>query len=81
VRNGADEVSISMSIIFNTAETMTQMKALMLNQRIRAPMQRLGLAPQPVGADRSRDKFKAGLWNSAAHVAHATRFVLRRDPR
>jgi hypothetical protein len=79
VRNGADEVSISMSIIFNTAETVTQMKALMLNQRLRAPMRRLGLALRPVGANRRRDKLKAGLWNSAAHVAHATRFVFRRD--
>jgi len=81
VRNGAEEVSVSMSIIFNTAETVMQMKALMLNQRIRSPLQRMGLAPTAVGSHTGRDRLKANFWNSAASVAHAARFLLRRDAR
>ena len=69
VRNGADEVSISMSIIFNTAETMAQIKALMLNQRLRSRLGRFGLAPSPVGHDPARDHFKARLWNAGTRVA------------
>ena len=74
VRNGADAVSISMSIIFNADETMAQMKALMLNQRLRAPMRRLGMAPHPVGPDPRRDMQKARIWNSAARVARGVGF-------
>jgi hypothetical protein len=71
VRNGADEVSISMSIIFNTAETMAQIKALMLNQRLRRPMGWLGMTPHLVGPDPRRDMLKASVWNSAARLAHS----------
>jgi hypothetical protein len=70
VRNGGDEVSISMSIIFNTAETMAQIKALMLNQRLRENLRRFGMTPSPVGPNPRRDLLKASLWNSAASVAH-----------
>jgi len=81
VHNGADEVSISMSIIFNTAETVMQMKALMFNQRLRAPMQRLGMAPLAVGSNAGRDRLKAGVWNSAASVVHAMPFRSGRNAR
>jgi len=70
VRNGGDEVSISMSIIFNTAETMGQIKALMLNRHLRRPMGLLGMAPSVVGPNPRRDLIKASVWNSAASVAH-----------
>lgn len=69
VRNGPDAVSISMSIIFNTDETMAQIKALMLNQLLRAPLRRFGMSPGPVGVDPRRDTLKAAVWNSAARLA------------
>jgi hypothetical protein len=81
VRNGADEVSISMSIIFNTAETMAQIKALMLNQRLRAPLGRFGITPRPVGPDPRRDMLKASVWNSAARVARTVGRLAGRDHR
>lgn len=78
VQNGADDVSISMSIIFNTDETVAQIKALMLNQRLRSPMRRFGLVPHPVGLSPKRDMFKAGVWASAARVARIAGFNSKR---
>lgn len=78
VRNGADEVSISMSIIFNTAETVAQIKAMKLNRRLRGPLRRLGMTPRPVGPDPQRDLFKATMWNSAVQMARTVGLLSKR---
>lgn len=64
VRNGPGEVSISMSIIFNTDETRRMVHAMVLNSRLR----RLGLSPTPAGRSAWRDAAKAGLWRTGAKL-------------
>lgn len=61
VRNGSDDVSISMSIIFNTAQTMMWRKALTFNHTSRSILKRFGITPTPVGIDRWRDTTKSYL--------------------
>jgi len=71
VRNGLEDVSISMSIIFNTDETVRQSQAMLLNHRLRSGFRPLGLSPHPVGQAPWRDHLKAGLWAAGSRVAHA----------
>lgn len=59
VRNGSEDVSISMSIIFNTDQTMAWRSALNFNQRAR----KIGLAPAGVGSHPVRDMAKARMWS------------------
>jgi len=68
VRNGPDDVSISMSIIFNTDETRSQTRAMVLNHKLR---QGLRLRPHPVGMTPWRDAVKSGLWQTSSRLAHA----------
>jgi hypothetical protein len=69
VRNGSDDVSISMSIIFNTAETVVQSRALLFNHSLRPSLRRLGLSPEPVGSSFLRDSVKANLWRAGRKAA------------
>jgi Cupin-like domain len=64
VRNGQDDVSISMSIIFNTNESMAQIRAMLLNHRLR----RLGLRPRAVGQHPVLDGMKAKIWETGAQM-------------
>lgn len=62
VRNGADDVSISMSIIFNTEQSMAWRRALRFNHSARRVLKRVGLAPAPIGTQPWRDNTKAKAW-------------------
>ena len=64
VRNGSEDVSISMSIIFNTEESMRWRRALAFNHTARKYLQRMGMRPAPVGAAAWRDATKSGVWRS-----------------
>jgi hypothetical protein len=66
VHNGPDDVSISMSIIFNTPQTVDWRDALNFNQRARKVLRRVGLGPGPVGVNPDRDATKAKLWRTWA---------------
>lgn len=59
VANGADDVSISMSIIFNTRESLVWRNALCMNHRLRRSFPGLGRALRPVGESPWRDEVKA----------------------
>lgn len=61
VRNGTQDVSVSMSIIFNTPRTQALIHALGFNRRLRAPMARFGMSPAPVGKAFWRDSLKSGI--------------------
>lgn len=63
VRNGGGDVSISMSIIFNTPQTMAWRSALNFNQRARKVLRHVGLSPAPVGNRPLSDSAKARLWS------------------
>jgi len=68
VRNGGDDVSISLSIIFNTPETRKIINALALNHRMRPLMRRLGLSPAPVALGAPGVGSKALAWRMARSV-------------
>jgi hypothetical protein len=63
VRNGPDDVSISMSIFFDTSENLRWRRALSFNHYVRRAMRPLGVAPRPVGHRPMRDGLKAALWS------------------
>lgn len=68
VRNGGDDVSISMSIIFNTEQSMAWRKALCFNHSARRLLAPLSLTPAPIGAQSLRDNTKAHLWDTFIKV-------------
>jgi hypothetical protein len=68
VRNGSDDVSISMSIIFNTEQSMAWRRALRFNHSARRLLAPLSLTPAPVGAQAWRDNTKAKVWDTFTKV-------------
>ncbi|MBX3618385.1 MAG: cupin-like domain-containing protein [Rhizobacter sp.] len=68
VRNGANDVSISMSIIFNTRETARLSDAMRWNHYLRRKAGRFGFEPSPVGTSAQRDAAKALMWRSKQRV-------------
>ncbi|MEQ1685703.1 MAG: cupin-like domain-containing protein [Burkholderiaceae bacterium] len=75
VRNGGDDVSISMSIIFNTRESMAWRGALNFNYRLRRVLSRVGIAPAPVGQSLLRDAAKSHMWAVASRTSRALKTV------
>lgn len=64
VKNGPDDVSISMSIIFNTEQSIAWRKALRFNFAARRVLQRIGREPYAVGQSAFRDSLKARAWGA-----------------
>lgn len=58
VKNGPDDVSISLSIIFNTPATARQLRALRFNYEVRRALTPIGYSPTPVGRARRLDDVK-----------------------
>jgi hypothetical protein len=63
VKNGSDDVSISMSIIFNTEQSMAWRRALRFNFTARKWLAHLGMQPHQIGQSPIRDKLKAKAWD------------------
>jgi len=61
VRNGADDVSITMSIIFNTDQSVAWRDALAFNHKLRKVLSLVGAQPSAIGTSRWRDGAKAQL--------------------
>lgn len=59
VKNGMEDVSISLSFFFQTNETLRWTNAMRFNHRTRASMARMGMKPSPVGHQAYRDSAKA----------------------
>lgn len=66
VRNGADDVSISMSVIFRTPETRTLTSALNFNRRLRRV---LGEAVRPIRPDDAGSRGKGQLWDGLRRLS------------
>ncbi|RYY02392.1 MAG: transcriptional regulator [Gammaproteobacteria bacterium] len=64
VRNGSDDVSISMAIFFNTEQNNAWRKALRFNGVARKALNKVGLKPAPIGRQAWRDKAKAMGWDA-----------------
>ena len=67
--NGADDVSISMSIIFKTAETERMRNAILFNHKARKALSGFGFQPGVVGQSPWKDAMKAGAHSSAHRAA------------
>lgn len=62
IKNGPEDISISMSIIFNTEQSMMWRKAIRYNMASRKLLSPLGLKPSRVGQQTTRDLIKAKAW-------------------
>lgn len=69
VRNGKDDVSISLSIIFNTAQTRQLMRALAFNHRMRPHLARIGITPNRVAPGHGGLGLKSQVWRTAGRAA------------
>ncbi|MDI3380164.1 cupin-like domain-containing protein [Xenophilus aerolatus] len=68
VRNGTGDVSISMSIIFNTDESVRWRHALAFNHRARKLLGRVGMQPAPVAVHAWRDSIKSSAFSLASRL-------------
>jgi hypothetical protein len=59
VKNGPEDVSISLSFFFQTDETLRWTRAMQFNHRVRKRVERFGMSPSPVGQNRYVDSAKA----------------------
>jgi hypothetical protein len=75
VRNGGEDVSISMSIIFNTRQSMAWRGALNFNHRSRHVLARVGMAPAPVGVSPWRDSAKSLMWAAAVQASKSLKSI------
>lgn len=69
VKNGNDDVSISLSIIFNTRQTQQLIRAMLFNHHSRKLLGKLGLQPRRVAMDAGGVAAKAGAWSAGRSVA------------
>ncbi|MEL1264729.1 cupin-like domain-containing protein [Pseudoxanthomonas putridarboris] len=68
VKNGAEDVSISLSFFFQTDETLRWTDAMRFNHRWRKWIRPLGLSPSPVGGSAALDAAKARMLPLATGV-------------
>ncbi|MDE2400631.1 MAG: cupin-like domain-containing protein [Burkholderiales bacterium] len=75
VRNGSEDVSISMSIIFNTPRSQAQLNALKFNHQLRSVMRPMGLGPSSVGQVDWRDSAKSNVWRAQMRIRRSLGLV------
>jgi hypothetical protein len=73
VRNGPQDVSISLSIIFKTNETERMRKAMSFNRKARRLLSPLGMAPALAGQSAAKDAIKALLFTGANRASRTLR--------
>lgn len=76
VKNGMDDVSVSMSIIFKTPESIAWQRALGFNGLLRRVLGPVGFSPARVGANDSRDSAKARAYDAYERLRSARRRVM-----
>jgi len=64
VCNGPEDVSISMSIIFNTEESVRWRNAISFNHILRKQLNKVNLTPKSIGQSDWRDALKSRMWQS-----------------
>ena len=64
VCNGPEDVSISMSIIFNTEESVRWRNAISFNHILRKQLNKVNLTPYSLGQADWRDALKSRMWQS-----------------
>lgn len=73
VKNGADDISVSLSLFFQTEETNRWVKAMQFNNRVH---RHLGLQLAPVGKSRLRDSVKASTLSAVSATSTSLRNLL-----
>lgn len=68
VKNGPDDVSISLSFFFHNDYTLKMTRALQFNHRIRHRMKKLGMTPTPIGRSPRLDSVKSEMMPLANRV-------------
>lgn len=74
VKNGMDDISITLSFFYHTDETLGWSRVMRLNHRMRA----LGLSPLPVGNSPKIDIIKAALFPVADRLESTLRKLVHR---
>lgn len=70
MRHDGDDVSISLSIAFNTVQTRRLMRALSFNHHARPWLKRIGVTPRRVALDAPGVAGKSTLWRMGNRVLH-----------
>lgn len=74
VKNGSDDISITISVFFHSDETMRWTKAMKLNNRLK----RFGLNTRAVNQNKTIDSFKAGIFDLENGIESSFKKILRR---
>lgn len=74
VKNGNEDISITLSIFYHTNETLEWTKAMRLNNRMR----NFGLAPSPVREFKRKDKLKAKVFPIVEQLQNTINNLMRR---
>jgi hypothetical protein len=75
IKNGAEDVSISMSIIFRTQESQMWQNAMAVNNRLRTKLNKVGINVNPVGTHRGKDEFKNLMYPALNVMSRVRNFV------
>lgn len=74
VKNGMEDISITISVFYHSDETQMWSKAQRLNNRLR----KKGINPTPVRFSKVKDKIKAGIFPIADQLTLTAQKILRR---
>nr|BDT29341.1 cupin-like domain-containing protein [Bacteriovorax sp. HI3] len=77
VKNGMDDISITISVFYHTEETLGWSKAMMVNNRMR----RMGITPKAVGKSALLDRFKSAMVLPLLDNMYAMKSKLRTSAR
>jgi len=69
MKNGSEDISISLSMLFHTDETLMLTNAMRMNHHMRRRMKKLGVQPRQVGKSSHFDALKARIL-PGANLAH-----------
>jgi len=81
VKNGAENVSISLSFFFQTDQTHRWSDAMRFNHRVRRRFVQVGMAPHPVGISPRRDALKAHALPMVTRIGSMLRSARQRFAR
>lgn len=74
VKNGSDDISITISVFFYTEKSLQWTKAMKLNNRLR----KFGIKTNPVDQNKTMDSLKANIFTIENSLENSIRKILRR---
>lgn len=70
VKNGPEDISISLTMFFHSDETLRRVNAMRMNHRLRRRMQKIGIQMSSVGKSDRMDSFKASMLPAADRIGN-----------